>query len=154
MSSPSSSTLSQCPRFYRMDQLAVQKELIQKIDNQYLPALQEVFRMPQWLDQNEPLDRETIKRFCFKDPVKKEFVCVFCPNASFSQSTKAVEHIQKEHFRLYPFDCENWWVCSSPPPCIYLMFAPSKETFLRKNELENHEKTHGPPAEIECPKNW
>ena len=108
MSSPSSSTLPQRPKFYRNDQLEVQRELLEKIDNRYLPDLQEVFKTPKWLDQEEPLDRETIKRFCPKDPAIKEFVCVFCPDASFKQATKAVEHIQQKHFRLYPFDCDKW----------------------------------------------
>lgn len=108
MSSLSSPTPSQCPKFYQEHQLTVQRELIQQIDNEHLPDLQEVFNTPEWLYQNEPLTRETIKRFCPKDPMEKKFVCVFCPGASFAQSTKAVEHVQQKHFKLYPFDCKKW----------------------------------------------
>ena len=82
-------------------------ELFQLIDNEYVPALQKVFAMPQWLNQNEPLHRETLQTFCPKHFETKKFVCVFCRDVSFDQSTKAVEHIQK-HFRLYPFHCRTW----------------------------------------------
>jgi hypothetical protein len=95
------------PRFYQKDQLQVQMELFQLIDDEYVPALQKVFKMPAWLDQNEPLPRDTMKTFCPKYLETREFVCVFCRGVSFLQSTKAVEHIQK-HFGLQPFDCEEW----------------------------------------------
>ena len=107
MSSPSPSTSSQTPQFYLKDQLQVQRALIQAIDNQYLCTLQEVFKTRQWLYQNEPLNRETIKTLCPKDPETKKFGCVFCPELSFGQSTKAVEHIQ-QHLGLHPFDCTTW----------------------------------------------
>lgn len=84
-------------------------ELIQAIDNQYLGILQDIFNTRQWLHQNEPLGREIIKMLCPKVPATKRFRCVFCPDKTFEQSTKAVEHIEK-HLGLHPFDCMNWCV--------------------------------------------
>ena len=84
-------------------------ELIQAIDSQYLATLQEIFKTRQWLHQNEPLAREIIKMLCPKVPATKKFRCVFCPDISFGQSTKAVEHIEK-HLGLRPFDCMTWCV--------------------------------------------
>jgi len=61
MSSPYLSTSPQYPRFYKKDQSQVQQVLIQLIDIQYLPALQAVFKAPEWLFENQPLNREDIK---------------------------------------------------------------------------------------------
>ena len=107
MSSPSPSTSSKYTQFYLKDQLQVQRASIQAINGQYLCTLEEIFKTRQWLYQNEPLSRETIKTLCPKDPETKKFSRVFCLELLFTQSTKAVEHIQ-QHLGLHPFDCTTW----------------------------------------------
>jgi hypothetical protein len=152
MSSPSSFTSSQQASFYVKDQLQVQKELIQAIDHQYLPILQDVFRTHQWLYQEEPLPRDTVKTLCPKDPGTRKFYCVFCPTVSFAQSTKAVEHIQ-QHLGMRPFDCMTWRVFLLPP-FVHLTIVHSHQTFLRKHELKGHAKTHASPDNVPCPNEW
>jgi hypothetical protein len=154
------------PTFYTKDQLLVQVELIEAIDIRFLPILQAIFNTEEWLFQNQPIPRKLIRALCLKDPLTDKFICVFCPDRTFNQSGHTIEHLQ-QHFGLRPFHCTapNWYGFLGYPRLLFIakftcsllnekcVFFSAK-TFLRKNELKNHSRTHAAPGRVPCPNNW
>ena len=96
------------PRFYHKDPLVCQTELIVAVDIRFLSVLNTIFSTEEWMWQSQPIPRKLLKALCLKDPLTDRFTCVFCPDRTFNQSGRAIEHLQ-QHFGLYPFYCTKWY---------------------------------------------
>jgi hypothetical protein len=96
--------------FYTKDQLTVQRELFEAIDLQFLPILDAIFSTEAWMWQSQPIPRGLIKALCLRDPLTDRFICAFCPDVTFNQAGRTIEHLQ-QHFGLRPFHCAapDWY---------------------------------------------
>jgi len=95
---------------YTRDQLAVQRELFEAIDIRFLPMLQAIFNSEEWICQNQPIPRKLIKALYLRDSLTDGITCVFCPDVTFNQHGRIIEHLQ-QHLGLRPFYCTepNWY---------------------------------------------
>lgn len=102
---------------YTKDPLAVQRELIEAVDMQFLPALRAIFDTQEWILQSRPIPRRMLRALCPREPALEQCICAFCPTARFQQAGRALEHIQ-QHFGLRPFQCGEpaWCVVRAGPP--------------------------------------
>lgn len=83
---------------YTKDQLVVQRGLYEAVDMQFFDALKAIFDSDEWLYQNRPVPRRMLRALC------PQCACPFCPGVTFTQASRALEHIQ-QHLGLRPFQC-------------------------------------------------
>ena len=146
-SSDQSSSRQSYNTVYVKDPLKVQRELIEAIDPELLPKLQAIFYTKEWEQQSNPVPRYMIKPLCSRESQTKQIMCVFCPDSTFVNTDRAIEHIQKDHLGLRPFCCKerNWWV-------VHLSLQELERfKFSQWKDVLAQQRTHKPYSNASSP---